>query len=230
MPSRHGSQSVAQGGVEPPASFVLSEGGLPVAYQAACCALSKSSRVPGGSRTRLSGLEERRLGRSATGTSLQRKEWESNPQGSSLARVPTGCRRPSGLPFRQRVARACRETRTRTFARAQQQQAAVASRMLQGLATLSKIQPTKKARGRVTPGLSGFSPNRFKVTGAADRWAALTPENRLVPLRAFDAPQDLRDSASSSPLLCPPTTRSDCRYSPSPSRTIGRRPRRREVR
>ena len=74
-----GHRSVAQGGVEPPASQVLSLGGLPVAYRAkSSAALSKSydrrpasvGRVPGGSRTRLSGLEDRRLGRSATGTSF----------------------------------------------------------------------------------------------------------------------------------------------------------------
>ena len=74
-----GQPSVAQGGVEPPASQVLSLGGLPVAYRASrpppCQrALVRrprwASRVPGGSRTRLSGLGSRRLGRSATGTSF----------------------------------------------------------------------------------------------------------------------------------------------------------------
>ncbi len=39
----------------------------------------------------------RGLGRSATGT-CQRKERESNPQGSSLVRVRAGCRRPSACP------------------------------------------------------------------------------------------------------------------------------------
>jgi hypothetical protein len=57
-----------------------------------------SFRVPGGSRTRLSGLEDRRLGRSATGTSIQRKERESNPQGLSLGPLATGCHRPLACP------------------------------------------------------------------------------------------------------------------------------------
>src|SRR5215472_4680280 len=40
-------REVAQGGVEPPASLVLSEGGLPVAYRArSSAALSKSRRSP----------------------------------------------------------------------------------------------------------------------------------------------------------------------------------------
>ena len=42
-----GHRSVAQGGVEPPASQVLSLGGLPVAYRAkSSAALSKSRRLP----------------------------------------------------------------------------------------------------------------------------------------------------------------------------------------
>ena len=42
--------------------------------------------------------------RSAKGTRMhaRRKERESNPQGSSLARFRAGCRRPFGLPFRHR--------------------------------------------------------------------------------------------------------------------------------
>ena len=68
-----GHPSVAQGGVESPASLLLGEGGLPVAYRATIVrrvVKEPSVRVPGGSRTRLSGLEDRRLGRSATGTSF----------------------------------------------------------------------------------------------------------------------------------------------------------------
>ena len=66
-----GHYSVAQGGVEPPASLHLREGGLPVAYRAPVVrrvVKEPPIRVPGGSRTRLSGLGSRRLGRSATGT------------------------------------------------------------------------------------------------------------------------------------------------------------------
>jgi hypothetical protein len=56
---------VAQVGVEPTASLVLSEGGLPVAYRATClsAALPKSRRVPGGSRTRLTAVGGRRPNR-----------------------------------------------------------------------------------------------------------------------------------------------------------------------
>lgn len=53
---------VAQVGVEPTASLVLSEGGLPVAYRATCvtCRVVKEPRVPGGSRTRLTAVGGRR--------------------------------------------------------------------------------------------------------------------------------------------------------------------------
>lgn len=73
-------------------------GGLPV---------SQSPRVPRGSRTRLSGLEDRCLRRSARSTrATQRKERESNPQGLSLDCFRNSCRRRaptegwSCLPFR----------------------------------------------------------------------------------------------------------------------------------
>ena len=61
-------------------------------------AVSRSPRVPRGSRTRLSGVGGRCLGRSARGTYVRRKERESNPQGSSLARFRDGCRRQSACP------------------------------------------------------------------------------------------------------------------------------------
>ena len=53
-------------GVEPTASLILSAGGLPVAYRAI------SINVPGGIRT---GLADRSLGRSATGTSFSLDGW-----------------------------------------------------------------------------------------------------------------------------------------------------------
>jgi hypothetical protein len=58
--------------------------------------ISRSPRVPCGNRTRLAGLEDQCLRRSAKGT--KRKERESNPQGSSLGRFRDGCRRPSACP------------------------------------------------------------------------------------------------------------------------------------
>jgi hypothetical protein len=45
------------------------------------------------------------------------------------------------------------------------------------------------------------SPNRFKVTGAADRPAALKPANRLMRLQAIDYPQHWCDGTSSFPRL-----------------------------
>ena len=61
---------MAQEGLEPSASLVLSESGLPIAYRAGDPL--PLNQYPG---------------------------WESNPQGSSLARVPSGCRRHSACPF-----------------------------------------------------------------------------------------------------------------------------------
>ena len=66
MPSRR-MIAVAQVGVEPTASLVLSQGGLPIAYRAILV------RVPCGSWTRLSGLEDRRLCQSAKGTKSGRR-------------------------------------------------------------------------------------------------------------------------------------------------------------
>ena len=70
---------------------------LLVWFQARPLTVSRSRRVPGGSRTHLCGLEGRCLGRSATGT-RKRKERESNPQGWSLVRVVAGCHRPLACP------------------------------------------------------------------------------------------------------------------------------------
>jgi hypothetical protein len=94
---------VAQEGFEPSASLHLKEGGLPVAYQATLVrrlVKEPSVRVPGGGRTRLSGLEDRRLDRSATGT-LRTAEGEGVEPSRLIAhpgsgRVPS----PIGLPFR----------------------------------------------------------------------------------------------------------------------------------
>jgi hypothetical protein len=98
-----GHLSVAQGGFEPPASLHLKEGGLPVAYQATYVrrlVKEQPFRVPGGSRTRLSGLEDRRLGRSATGTARTAEGEGVEP--SRLVARPGSGRVPSpvGLPFR----------------------------------------------------------------------------------------------------------------------------------
>ena len=99
---------VAQGGVEPPASLHLREGGLPVAYRASrpppcqrtVAARGGPARVSGGSRTRLPGLEDRRLGRSATDTSGSAEGEGVEP--SRLIARPGSSRVPSpvGLPFR----------------------------------------------------------------------------------------------------------------------------------
>ena len=166
---RQGIVQWPRGGVEPPASQALSLGGLRVAYRAkSSAALSKSSesrpasvgRVPGGSRTRLSGLEDRRLGRSATGTSLAAEGEGVEP--SRLVARPGSGRMPSpvGLPFRLSVWMAGFEpawpgTRGR--------------RMKPGSPTSRALfapspRPTKKARGRVTPGLESRRPVGSGVT------------------------------------------------------------------
>ena len=121
---------MAQVGLEPTASLVLSESGLPdcLPSQASlpCCQRALRTvpgvgveptragsrpaslpladpgiaRVPGGSRTRLSGLGDRRLGRSATGTSISGRRGSRTLKGlrprPSSKRVPS----PVGLPFR----------------------------------------------------------------------------------------------------------------------------------
>src|SRR5947209_512252 len=85
----------------------------------------------------------------------QRKERESNPQGSSLVRVRAGCRRQSACPSVYSLDGWIRTSVVRL------PKPADATR-------LSYIQigrwprPTKKARGRVTPGLLGGRPERVR--------------------------------------------------------------------
>ena len=158
---------MAQGGVEPPASLHLREGGLPVAYRASRpppCQRAvgrrppRVGRVPGGSRTRLSGLEDRRLGRSATGTSL------SGRRGSRTlkARRSPGFR-PGAVA--RRLALPCSvwmagfEPAWSGFR---------GRRMMPGSPTSRTIRllprPTKKARGHATPGLEGPRPEKGRVS------------------------------------------------------------------
>ena len=97
-----GHSSVTQGGVEPPASRVLSAGGLPVAYRATFvrrvvkepfrseCPAGVEPACPAWEAGAWAARPRTRLG--------QRKERESNPQGSSLVRVQAGCRRQSACP------------------------------------------------------------------------------------------------------------------------------------
>src|SRR5262245_17611380 len=98
-----GHTSVAQGGVEPPASLLLEEGGLPVAYRATIVrrvVKEPSVRVPGGSLTRLSGVGGRCLGGSATAT-FRSAEGEGVEPARLVARPGSGrVPSPVGLPFR----------------------------------------------------------------------------------------------------------------------------------
>src|SRR6516164_3073633 len=93
----------------------------------------------------------------------QRKERESNPQGSSLVRVVAGCRRPSACPSDVSLDGWIRTSVLRLPTPADD-------------ARLSYIQirrlprPTKKARGRVTPGLQGLHPLGSGVSVAEGRW------------------------------------------------------------
>ncbi len=95
-----GHMSVAQGGVEPPASLLLEAGVLPVAYRAS--RPPRCQRAIGQSVRRESNPPVRRgepePGPISHGHIIQRKERESNPQGSSLVRVRAGCRRQSACP------------------------------------------------------------------------------------------------------------------------------------
>ena len=163
-----GHRSVAQGGVEPPASLLLEEGGLPVAYRAkSSAALSKSRRSP----TRFSRQSARResnppvrSGRPTPGPLghghfVQRKERESNPQGSSLVRVQAGCRRQSACP-----------SVSVWMAGFEPAWSGVRGRRMKPGSPTSRAsfapspRPTKKARGRVTPGLESRRPVGSGVT------------------------------------------------------------------
>jgi len=96
-------------------------------------------------------------------------------------------------------------------------------------ARLSYIQsrrpprPTKKARGRVTPGLLGVRPGGFGVTVAEGRRPAPGAGNRPGPSPAFDCPRSSPDCVSSCPLLRPPGAEISPFCSASPSRTSSRR-------
>ncbi len=61
-------------------------------------AASRKRRVPGGSRTRLSGLEDRRLGRSATGTYSAEGEGVEPSRVISLVPFRAGCHRLLACP------------------------------------------------------------------------------------------------------------------------------------
>ena len=135
-----GHRSVAQGGVEPPASLHLREGGLPVAYRASrpppCQRAigrrpASVGRVPGGSRT----LKARRSpgcrpGAVARGLALPFAVWMAGFE-------------PAWSGFRGR-------------------------RMMPGSPTSRTLRllprPTKKARGHATPGLEGPRPEKGRVS------------------------------------------------------------------
>ena len=90
---------------------------------------------------------------------LQRKERESNPQGSSLVRVQAGCRRQSACPSVSVWMAGFEPAWSGTRGR----------RMKPGSPTsrasfAPSPRPTKKARGRVTPGLKSHRPEGSGVT------------------------------------------------------------------
>jgi len=67
-------------------------------------------------------------------------------------------------------------------------------------------RPTKKARGRVTPGLQWLQPEEVGVTVAKGRWPASSAGNRPGPLPASAYHRISRDCVPSCPLLRPPGT------------------------
>ena len=159
---------VAQGGVEPPASLGLSKGGLPVAYRAAR------------PRTLLG----------------QRKGRESNPQGSSLVRVRTGCRRQSACPSVS-VWMAGFEPACSGFRRRRMKPGSPTSRS-------SSVRTNKKSQGRVTPGRPEVRPIGSGVSVARDRRQAAGADNRPGP--SSSSRTNWRDRVPSCLLLQPPGT------------------------
>lgn len=159
------------------------------------CLPGRCLEVSGGSRTRLSGLEDRCLGRSATDTSSQRKGRESNPQGSSLAPVRAGCRRPSACP---------------------------SVRSLDGWIRTSVLRLPKPADDAALPHPDPFarankkgqascdtwpvrgSPGRFGVRVAEDGNSTIGPEGSPGPTPVSECHGCSRDGESSCPLLRPP--------------------------
>jgi hypothetical protein len=195
---------VAQGGVEPPASQVLSLGGLPVAYRAkSYAALSKShdrrpasvGRVPGGSRTRLSGLEDRRLGRSATGTSF------SGRRGSRTLKA----RRSSGFGPGAVASRLALPFQSRWLDLNQRGPADEARlSYIQSVVRVPTPRPTKKARGPVTPGLESRYPYGSGVTVVGGRRGASRPAGHRGPHRSSTRTKTSDNCLPSFPLFCPP--------------------------
>ena len=84
-------------------------------------------------------------------------------------------------------------------------------------------RPTKKARGRVTPGLQGLCPEGFGVTVAEGSRPAPGAENLPGPSPASDYHRSSPDCVSSCPLLRPPGAEISPSCSASPSRTSSRR-------
>ncbi len=135
-------------GVEPTASLVLSEGGLPVPYRAMCFArCHRTPECPAGVEPACPVWMTVAWAARPRTLLGQRKERELNPQGSSLVRVQAGCRRQSACPSVS-VWMAGFEPAWSGFRN---------RRMMPGSPTSRSkiIAPTKKARSRVTPGLGG---------------------------------------------------------------------------
>ncbi len=193
---------MAQGGFEPPASLLLEEGGLPVAYRASrppCCQRSIRQSV----RRELN--PPVRFGRPSPG-----------PLGHG--HVSLSGRRGS------RTLKACRSSGFRPGAVASRLALPFAvwmagfepawsgirgRRMKPGSPTSrwwfsSAPRRTKKARGRVTPGLLGVRPQRFGVIVAEGRRSASSAGYRPGPLPASAYHRSSRDCVPSCPVRWEP--------------------------
>ncbi len=178
-----GQVSVAQGGVEPPASLDLSEGGLPDCLPGHSRP-PRCQRAVGQSARRESNPPVRRGG-PVPGPLGHGHVWFSGRRGSRTLKA----RRSSGfgpgavayrlaLPFA--VWMAGFEPAWSGFRRRRMKPGSPTSR-----ATFTPTpRPTKKARGRVTPGLQGLCPEGSGVTVAEGTRAAPRPAGQRGPLRS----------------------------------------------
>jgi hypothetical protein len=130
---------------------------------------------------------------------VQRKGMESNHQGSSLVPFRAGRCRPSASPSVFSVWMAGFEPAWSGFRGRRMNPGSPTSRT-----SGASSRPTKKARGRVTPGLLGIRPKRFGVTVAEGRRPAPSAGSRPGPLRASDYHKSSRDCVPSCPLFRPP--------------------------
>lgn len=164
---------VAQVGVEPTASLVLSEGGLPVAYRATFRRTPRCQR-PGH-------------------VARQRKRRESNPQGSSLSRLATGFRHQSICPSVSSPSTSRLSRPTSSGRRGSRTLKACARPGSNGVpspvglpfrfprVTTARL-PTEAARCRVTPGRGGVrSWSRCQVRSAGTGRDEIRRAERAVP-------------------------------------------------